>query len=74
MRIPQKLGAEGAPRSALLLYLAAVAVTPRAQIYQNITETIGSTPIIKINRLAPEGVEIYAKAEFFNPCSSVKDR
>jgi cysteine synthase len=43
-------------------------------MYDNILETIGDTPVIKINRLAPEGVTIYAKAEFFNPCSSVKDR
>ena len=42
--------------------------------YDNILETIGDTPIVKINRLAPEGVTMYAKAEFFNPCSSVKDR
>jgi len=52
-----------------------VSVTPvRAQIYQNILETIGRTPIVRINKLGPPGVEIYAKAEFFNPCSSVKDR
>ena len=36
--------------------------------------TVGDTPIIKINKLAPEGITMYAKAEFFNPCSSVKDR
>lgn len=52
----------------------AVAVTPKARLYDNILETIGETPIVKINRLAPEGVTMYAKAEFFNPCSSVKDR
>ena len=52
----------------------AVAVTPKARLYDNILETIGYTPIVKINRLAPEGVTMYAKAEFFNPCSSVKDR
>ena len=51
-----------------------VAVTPKARLYDNILETIGDTPIVKINRLAPEGVTMYAKAEFFNPCSSVKDR
>ncbi|STX50093.1 cysteine synthase [Legionella busanensis] len=44
-------------------------------IYQNILETIGKTPIIKINRLS-EGLacELYAKCEFFNPGGSVKDR
>lgn len=52
----------------------AVHVTPKARLYDNILETIGNTPIVKINRLAPEGVTMYAKAEFFNPCSSVKDR
>jgi cysteine synthase A len=43
-------------------------------IYQNILETIGRTPIVKINRLAPKGVEMYVKVEAFNPMSSVKDR
>jgi cysteine synthase A len=43
-------------------------------IFNNILETIGHTPIIRINRLAPEGVEMYVKVEAFNPMSSVKDR
>ena len=43
-------------------------------IYQNILETIGRTPIVKINRLAPIGVDMYVKVEAFNPMSSVKDR
>ncbi|MHB8446822.1 MAG: cysteine synthase A [Rudaea sp.] len=43
-------------------------------IYQNILETIGRTPIVRINRLAPKGVDIYVKIEAFNPMSSVKDR
>ncbi|MCB1582800.1 MAG: cysteine synthase A [Marinicella sp.] len=43
-------------------------------IYNNILETIGNTPIVKINNLAPENVEMYVKAEYFNPLSSVKDR
>ena len=52
------------------------AVAPvRAKLYDNILETIGNTPIVKISdRHAPKGVEVYAKAEFMNPCSSVKDR
>lgn len=37
-------------------------------------ETIGNTPCIRINNLAPDHVRIYAKAEFFNPAASVKDR
>ncbi len=43
-------------------------------IYQNILETIGNTPIVRINRLAPSGVEMFVKIEAFNPMSSVKDR
>ncbi len=37
-------------------------------------KTVGDTQIIKIKKMAPEGINMYAKAEFFNPCSSVKDR
>ena len=43
-------------------------------IYNNILETIGRTPIVRINRLAPKGVDMYVKVEAFNPMSSVKDR
>src|ERR1044072_2583036 len=43
-------------------------------IYDNILGTIGRTPIVRINRLAPSHVTLYAKCEFFNPLSSVKDR
>jgi cysteine synthase A len=43
-------------------------------IYDNITKTIGNTPIVKLNRLAPQGVNIYVKLESFNPAGSVKDR
>jgi len=43
-------------------------------IYNNILETIGRTPIVRINRLAPKHVTLYAKVEFFNPGGSVKDR
>lgn len=42
--------------------------------YNNILETIGGTPVVKINKLAPEGVNLYVKVEAFNPLSSVKDR
>jgi len=41
---------------------------------QNILFTIGNTPVIRINKLAPPGVNLYVKAESFNPMSSVKDR
>src|SRR5215475_12289107 len=43
-------------------------------IYQSILETIGRTPIVRINHLAPKGVDMYVKVEAFNPMSSVKDR
>ena len=42
--------------------------------YDNILQTIGDTPVIKINRLAPEHVTLYVKMESFNPMASVKDR
>ncbi len=42
--------------------------------YQNILETVGHTPVVRINRLAPEGVELWVKVEAFNPLGSVKDR
>jgi cysteine synthase A len=43
-------------------------------MYDSILGTIGNTPVVKINRLAPEGVTMYVKCEAFNPLSSVKDR
>ncbi|HEU4652459.1 MAG TPA: cysteine synthase A [Steroidobacteraceae bacterium] len=43
-------------------------------IYDNILGTIGRTPIVRINRLAPSHTTMYVKCEFFNPLSSVKDR
>jgi cysteine synthase len=43
-------------------------------IYDSILGTIGKTPIVRINRLAPKNVTLYVKCEFFNPLASVKDR
>jgi cysteine synthase A len=43
-------------------------------IYESIVDAIGRTPIFKVNRLAPEGVNLYVKLEAFNPGGSVKDR
>src|ERR1700704_1386417 len=43
-------------------------------IYPSIVETIGRTPIVRINRLAPPDVTMYVKVESFNPGGSVKDR
>src|SRR4051812_2810966 len=48
---------------------------PEGRIYANITETIGGTPLVRINRLVPaEHATVLAKCEFFNPLNSVKDR
>ena len=43
-------------------------------IHENILGTIGRTPVVRLNRIPPQHVEIYAKIEAFNPASSVKDR
>ena len=45
-----------------------------SQLYDSILQTVGNTPIVKLNKLAPEGVNVYVKIESFNPMSSVKDR
>jgi len=46
----------------------------RGQLYGSILDTVGNTPAVRVNNLSPEGVDIYVKAEFFNPAASVKDR
>lgn len=46
----------------------------RGRLYDSVIETIGNTPCIRVNNLAPDHVRLYVKAEFFNPASSVKDR
>lgn len=43
-------------------------------IYENILETVGNTPVVRLNRLAPDHVDLFIKAEYFNPLGSVKDR
>ena len=43
-------------------------------IHDSILTTIGNTPVIRINRLGPKGVNLYVKCEAFNPLGSVKDR
>src|SRR4030088_1940707 len=45
-----------------------------ARKYQSILETMGNKPVVRINRLAPKGVNLFAKIEAFNPLGSVKDR
>jgi cysteine synthase A len=42
--------------------------------YENILGTIGNTPLVRLNKLAPIGVNVYVKLESFNPMGSVKDR
>ena len=44
------------------------------KLHNNILETVGNTPIVKINKMAPKHVNLYAKLEAFNPMGSVKDR
>jgi len=43
-------------------------------IYNSILDTIGNTPVVRLNRIAPEHVEMFVKIESFNPLGSVKDR
>jgi len=43
-------------------------------IYDNILQTIGNTPVVRLNRMGPDHVVIYVKVESFNPMASVKDR
>jgi len=42
--------------------------------YNSILETIGNTPIVRLNQIAPNGVDVHVKVESFNPMASVKDR
>jgi cysteine synthase A len=44
------------------------------KLYNNILETVGGTPVVRLNKLAPEGIKLYVKIESFNPMASVKDR
>ncbi len=46
----------------------------RMALYDSILDTVGRTPIVKLNRIAPDHVTLYAKVESFNPGGSVKDR
>ncbi len=43
-------------------------------IYDSIVDTIGDTPIVRLNHIAPDGIEMFVKVESFNPLASVKDR
>ncbi len=46
----------------------------KKKLYESVVDTIGDTPCIRVNTLAPKHLNMYVKAEFFNPASSVKDR
>ena len=46
----------------------------RGRLFDSVIDTIGDTPCIKVNNLAPDHVRLYVKAEAFNPAASVKDR
>jgi cysteine synthase A len=46
----------------------------RGRLFDSVIETMGDTPCIRLNNIAPDHVRIYVKAEFFNPAASVKDR
>ena len=46
----------------------------QGRLFDSVVDTIGNTPCIRVNNLAPDHVRIYVKAEFFNPAASVKDR
>ena len=47
----------------------------RAKVLNNILEAVGNTPLVRLNRVVPEGgATVYAKLESFNPMWSVKDR
>ncbi|TIM52149.1 MAG: pyridoxal-phosphate dependent enzyme, partial [Mesorhizobium sp.] len=58
-----------------MLYQQKIRTTAgRGRLFDSILDTVGDTPVIRINNLGPDGVTIYVKAEFFNPAASVKDR
>ena len=46
----------------------------RGRLFDNVLDTIGDTPVIRVNNLGPDNVTMYVKAEAFNPAASVKDR
>jgi cysteine synthase len=53
---------------------AAIPEEPAMSLHESITDTIGGTPIVRLHRVAPAHVALYAKVESFNPGGSVKDR
>jgi cysteine synthase A len=60
--------------SSIFALLACARRTTMTGTYANILETIGRTPVVRINRLAPPGISLFVKVEAFNPLGSIKDR
>lgn len=48
--------------------------TGRGRLFESILDTVGDTPVVRVNNTGVDGVTLYVKAEFFNPLASVKDR
>src|SRR5262245_42628174 len=61
-------------RSTMLTKTKIRSTQGRGRLFDSVLDTVGDTPVIRINNLGVEGRTIYVKAEFFNPASSVKDR
>ena len=72
--IPARRGIEFRRRNHTRLFIPASQSRGSMSVYNSITETIGDTPIIRLNRMCPCGSHIYVKSERCNPGGSVKDR
>src|SRR5690606_41039370 len=70
---PARRLSTGASRGRYTRRLGPRKASPMA-IHDSILDTIGRTPVVRLQRLAPPGVELHAKVEAFNPGGSVKDR
>ena len=73
-RAPHNLPILGQPHLDTMTTATSRSTTARKRLYDSVVETIGDTPCIRINNLAPDHARLYVKAEFFNPAASVKDR
>eukprot|EP00658_Telonema_sp_P-2_P018065 TRINITY_DN17072_c0_g1_i3.p2 TRINITY_DN17072_c0_g1~~TRINITY_DN17072_c0_g1_i3.p2 ORF type:complete len:131 (+),score=20.20 TRINITY_DN17072_c0_g1_i3:238-630(+) len=63
------------PQTTQRLTRALHATAPTHRIYDSILDTVGDTPIVRLNNIVPrDDVTVYAKCEYFNPLHSVKDR
>src|SRR5690606_28063521 len=80
-RVPRPLSGQGdamtVETTTEIKTLKATQSWGRGRIYDNITETIGHTPVVRLSRMAKQAgakADVLMKLEFFNPLSSVKDR